>query len=40
MALIRSVLLQTNRIFSRNLRMSANMKQKADEALEKMKAGN
>ncbi|CRK92359.1 CLUMA_CG005911, isoform A [Clunio marinus] len=40
MALLRTVALSTTRIFSRNIRMSANMKEKAAEAMEKLKSEN
>lgn len=39
MALLQSILYSTSRILSRNIRMSANMKEKAAEALEQMKSG-
>jgi hypothetical protein len=39
MALIRIALTSGSRIFSRNIRMSANLRQKAAEAVEKLKSG-
>lgn len=40
MALIRTVLTSGSRIISRNIRMSANLREKAAEAIEKLKEGN
>lgn len=39
MALFRTVFISGSRIISRNIRMSANLKEKAAEAMEKMKQG-
>lgn len=40
MALLRTVLTSGSRIISRNIRMSANLREKAAEAMEKLKEGN
>lgn len=40
MALFRSVLTSGSRLISRNIRMSANLQEKAAEAMEKLKEGN
>ena len=39
MALLRSIFVSTNRLISRNIRMSANMQERAAEAVEKLKSG-
>lgn len=39
MALFRTVFIRGSRILSRNIRMSANLQEKAAEAMEKIKAG-
>jgi hypothetical protein len=39
MALFRTLIINGRRILSRNIRMSANLQEKAAEAMEKMKSG-
>lgn len=39
MALLRRFFISGSRILSRNIRMSANLREKAAEAMEKMKSG-